>query len=756
MFSKLTHNMFKNKKIWITLIATTLLVIPLVTHAQDTLSSSNEIKSLFNNLNIILLALQAFLWPILLLLGSLLNNDLLFSGGMQTILLNIWTAVRDFVNIMFVLGLLAIAIANIMGSDKVPLKTVLPSIVIALIAVNFSFLACKVILDVVNVTSTAIFSIPIASDSLKKYTDPATKDTALTALSEKVCDKMSKLQASGSTTTPGKPAAASTTNAFCTQSTGGDPTKQQLTDLGKSFFSTFNSRNAALVMAIELQDIVNLDTLPKDKITTLKDLAINTIFSIIFFVIYATAFVALFAAMLIRVVVLWLAIAISPLSFLGLAFKNVKEKFGKNDPFFELFMKHALIPLPVSLVLTVGMIMISQLKNISGNSITSTDPASLGAITTGMSTVQDIIAGLATAAFIWIAAFMALEGTKADIIVNPIRDTVKGFGMSLAKLPLYAPILPVSGGKPGERVGLAALTSGLSGPQQYINAQTSRYQTLFGDKSGANITALKGATTASQAKPLVGTAINEALKVGDKPNLETSKAIAETLRKYKSNYNIVLPPGFKGTQEDFFKALEAGTVSREQYKEFMEKNQSFEPPASPNKDIRDKANKALEAGKSTNAEYNAGELNTAIGKLEDVNNKLAAPDIAGKPAEMARLIADAKTTTASITKLTELRDNFAGVKLDTSIIKDNKMTDKTKMGALKAYTDTIAPVGSPATVKDEAKNILIKKIKADMPSMPDLDASKLADSIMNGQTATPGGPVPPPPVPVGPPIAPAP
>jgi hypothetical protein len=145
----------------------------------------------------------------------------------------------------------------------------------------------------------------------------------------------------------------------------------------------------------------------------------------------------------VRVVVLWISIAISPLSFLGMAFESVKSKFGDDDPFFKLFMKHALVPLPVALILTVGMIMIAQLKQISPGAQFSTNPADLGALTSGMSTIQDLIAGLATAAFIWIAAFKAMSGTKADGFINPIKGAVEGFGKSLAKLPLYVPILPV-------------------------------------------------------------------------------------------------------------------------------------------------------------------------------------------------------------------------------------------------------------------------------------------------------------------------
>lgn len=46
------------------------------------------------------------------------------------------------------------------------------------------------------------------------------------------------------------------------------------------------------------------------------DLAANSLFSIVLYVVYGTAFVALFVCLLIRLVALWVMIAVSPLMVL--------------------------------------------------------------------------------------------------------------------------------------------------------------------------------------------------------------------------------------------------------------------------------------------------------------------------------------------------------------------------------------------------------------------------------------------------------
>lgn len=759
--------MFRYKKILLPMLGAALLALPLVSRAVDLSAINSPINDAFQFFSVILSALQFALWPILLLLGGLLNNDLLFSGGMQTVLLNIWSAVRDFVNIMFVLGLLAVAIYNIIGignNESYSVKKALPKIAIALIAVNFSFLACKVILDVVNVTSTAIFAVPMASDSLKKYNDPAQLQT----LNNSFCNKINQIKS-----------AEGQKNPFCDPvqgSTSGDSSsgdvsqvKSELNNLGKQFFSTFNSRNAAMVMAVELMGITTIDEVKVDGVKDVKSLTINTLFSIIFLAIYGTAFVALFVALLIRVVVLWISIAISPLSFLGLAFEGVKKRFGDDDPFFGLFMKHALVPLPVALILTVGMIMITQLKQITPGVQLSTNPADLGALTSGMSTIQDLIAGLATAGFIWVAAFKAMSGTKADAFINPIKGTMENFGKNLAKLPLYAPILPVAKDK---KIGLAALTAGFGGPGQYIQTQQGKISEMFQDKSGKTLNKLKGAKNEAEARKAISEAITSNNYRLDK---DAQAEVAALIEKYKMQ-NMKLPPGYTDRNK-FLSDLKEGKVGEQAFKDFMKANKEvgFVPPELDVGGTQDLGQKAINkaAGKKNPDKSVTGtgmkELDEATSNLNKKLSELEEAKKAGNDDQVRKIKQEIdEQILPKVTRLTEARDAVKPVNPANIIDKSGKVTTAGQKEAGKAKE-----AYDKAGEKDAARKMLVEKFAQHLAGpgqtvtpQHKADAEKIVDDIIakgsgaTGLAAAPAAPekpaVPNPPGDPNPPQPPAP
>lgn len=701
-------------------------------------SLEGPINEVFQTFSLILTALQAVLWPILILIGGLLNNDLLFSGGMNTMLQNIWMAVRDFVNILFVLGLLVVAIVNIVGVGKedLAISKVLPKIAIALIAVNFSFLACKVVLDAVNVGTTAIFAIPLASDSLKKYSDPAELD----ALSDKFCNKINNLPDQQSTDNPYcEPVKAEAANAGqqgseAPQGGGGTnqdaPTsavggvKAKLSDKGKEFFSTFNSRNVAIIMAVELMNITDIDEVKKVDVQSLKDLAVNTLFSMIFLVIYGTAFVALFVALLVRVVVLWIAIALSPLSFLGIAFGQIKNKFGDDDPFFKLFFKHALIPLPVAVILTIGMIMITQLQQMFPAAQFATASGQLGAITSGMSTVQEIMAGLATAAFIWIAAFKALEGTKADFLVQPIKGAVERFGKGVAKLPLYAPILPVG----GEKVGLAALGSALAGPELLAQREQSRYAEIFGDKNTKLIKDLEQAKNQTEARSLIAQMI---LAKGHKLDKEMQEAIAKSLEKYNIK-DLSLPAGM--TMASLLKDLKEGTVNESQFKQIMDMNKGkLKAPEMDIKGTQEQADAAKKAAEKppvrTNVKFE--ELETATKKLNDAQSGLQTAANNNNVTEVERKKGEIKAQIAVIQPIVAARDKIQTNKdYKTAFNADGTVKDTNVAKSIKDQYDDLAKVSKEPA---KAQALLREKLEAEFGKGPHIDT--ILNQITSGNFA---------------------
>lgn len=688
------YNKYRYRRLAYILATTLMLAMPLLAHAQDFKAFSAALESgasdAFKFFDIILQAMQVFLWPVLLMIGGLLNNDLLFSGGMQTVLLNIWSAVRDFVNIMFVLGLLAVAIYNIAGiggSDDFSIKAVLPKVAIGLIAVNFSFMLCKVVLDTVNITTTAIFAVPMASDSLKKYATPE----GAQKLDDILCKKI--LANTKKSDNPFCAPESSASNKSGSQASGSGagqpaqkeqatPTNVVLKEGAKSFFSTFNSRNVALVLALELMDIGQIDTVKSTHVNDLKSLTINTIFSIIFLTIYSTSFIALFVVLLARVVVLWISIAISPLSFLGIAFKKVKETLSDNDPFFGLFMSHALVPVKVSIVLTIGMIMIAQLKQISPGVQLSTNPADLGAITSGMSTIQDLMAGLATAAFIWMAVFEAMKGTKAQGAVDAIKGAVGGFGTSLAKMPLYAPILPVDGGK---KVGLASLASGLSSPAEKIR----KWQDEAGQKPNKDVVdKLQKASNGNDLKA-AQEAIAEASHSNYSKDKEVQAAIAEVVKKFKT---INPPPGIN--RDKFIEDLKAGNVSKDVLEKFVADNKMSLNPATANEALK----AANEASKKPSSWVNPStELRQAAQNLSEKVKQLESAKSSGNLSDIQKATDEVKAATEKVEKIHAV---IGDLKVADLVKNDGKINNPSKAGSLKQAYDALPSDAEKTPVRE--------------------------------------------------------
>ncbi|MBU1152178.1 hypothetical protein KJ632_05135 [Patescibacteria group bacterium] len=195
--------MFKKaltKRILIIVIAALCLAI-IAPGLQDVFNSSGELLSAhtahaaglsdtqaesFEKINRLTDALSRVIWPVLYMIGGLLDGSIIFDGGMEERLRDIWIPIRNIVNIFFVLAIVGIALYNILGfaggeGDEYTIKTMLPKIIIGIIAVNFSFLGIKIALDFVNILTTSIVAIPagISEELMDTKLNDKDKQTAI-------------------------------------------------------------------------------------------------------------------------------------------------------------------------------------------------------------------------------------------------------------------------------------------------------------------------------------------------------------------------------------------------------------------------------------------------------------------------------------------------------------------------------------------------------------------------------------------------
>ncbi|MGL5830967.1 MAG: hypothetical protein ACRCZE_02340 [Candidatus Altimarinota bacterium] len=623
-----------------------------------------KIAELFSVLNVVIQFLLVLLWPVLLLIGGLMSNDLLFSGGMQTTLLNVWSGVRDFVNVMFILGLLGIAIVNILGvaNEEFQIKSVLPRIVVALIVVNFSFLGCKVVLDISNVISTSIFSLPLTETIIS---DPVPGDQTASSQNgfvQKICGNLYRLQGSQQETSGGDTPAVSDQqfSQFCSGSDG----SFEFTPSAQQFFGSFNSKNVALIMAMQLMDIGSIDQVNGQAVKGLKSLTINTLFSVVFIIIYATAFIALFVGLLVRVVVLWVIIVISPLIALGWAIKPIGERLKVDgEDLMAVFIQHATMTIPVAVVLTIGTIMISAVKKVAPGAVLSTNPAELGAIISGTTTIQDIIAGVGTAAFIWLAVAQTVTKGKGGAFAQTILGAVGDGAKAIAKVPLYLPLIPVktaSGATP--TVGLAALGGALGAPQRLIQDKQREINDIFNNREGQVSDNLKRATNPNQLKETI--AIAAAQDIARKSDFQ--KQLADKLTKEpalaREFQNMKFTVKGQNVQyAQFVEALKKGELERQDF-DYLVKQNNF-----PNPQSQLTVNKGNDAGKALNSAaqpLGVDKLAPVQSRKDQLEKKVK--DLADKKGGVKD--SDVTDLTASINKLTTSLEAINKMQLTNGVV----------------------------------------------------------------------------------------
>ncbi len=443
---------------------------------------------------------HAAFWPVLLMIGSLMDNDLIFGPEIGERLREIWVIMRNIVNIVFVFVLLVIAFYNVTGfggEGNFALKSALPKFVMALVAVNFSFLACKVILDAANVVTVAVYDIAgtieeydaneIRSDMERSIcTDPAyvvcvdtdgaeayNPSTSATEGADAAASTEGAEVASGGTTSAAdcgdaQPWAYSSAGplakAFCCTSNTSDDTTcvnvagenvtaykaandeakkvyPALNDVGKSFFRQLDQNNIGVVMAINLGSLNTLtQTAPGQTHIGIKEISINTLFSTLMYIVFGFAYVALFIVLLARLVVLWLVIALSPMIALSIVVPQVNQ-YASELNLGEKFLQHLMAPIIIGLAMSVGYLMAMQVKNSGAGGLELQGVGSLnaeqvldGGVTgTFLSPNVSDLQQLMIACIAVAIVWLGVFGAADKTIASSITSPIKEFGTNAAK-----------------------------------------------------------------------------------------------------------------------------------------------------------------------------------------------------------------------------------------------------------------------------------------------------------------------------------
>lgn len=408
-------------------------------------------------------------------IAPFLGNDYIFDGNMGAMLQNIWIINRNIVNIVFVLVLLYLALKHIISGEDSNIAKTLPKFAIMLVAINFSWLAGRIVLDAANVAANVVFAIPagispIAGDSFQQVLDKNPCKIGSDNKTTNFCEAVP--EASFIVLDANKTYNYLNTDSECNNPTNikttdeaylkNYPTSGKAPDVPDAAYSKTNricckqmnlsdyqQNNASYYLSYSMARVQNLIRSDQNDLT---NTAVGTLFSLALQIAYLAGFISLFIVLIMRAAMMWLLMAFSPYIFLLWYFEWGNIKVGgveeaKKYLSKEAFLQWAFVPAKVGAVWTIGFIMVTAGQTMTSSAFEkiTTHIYGAGTLFQGMDTVQQFIWFMMTLGIVWVGTFAVFANLGvASKITESIKSTVQGAAMGGAKgLGANLPIFPV-------------------------------------------------------------------------------------------------------------------------------------------------------------------------------------------------------------------------------------------------------------------------------------------------------------------------
>ena len=407
------------------------------------------------------MALLSFVGFLILgLLEGLLDPELLYtssaSGGtIDGIVKSVWDVSRDITNAMLAFALIGGAILTVIKAESSVVKEYAKKFVIAVILVNFSWFFPKVALDVANVLTATVYSLP-------------------SLVSSTPCEVVSPIP-STATPPPTQPCEIFNeyrilpkTDADCNLS-GQVHDYRPLICFNTIPFDNANANTGYALLNGLVMNYGRLAWLPQvveqggfagvTAVSLCMSYLVSAFVSLLMIILSVFPMMGMAVVFIVRLFIIWFTMGFMPFMFIGYVAGD-KLKFGNYSPMdiWNVFLQAAFIPVFVAVPISMGFIMLRAL----GNPSLVTFPASFNRLqtlqqplTAGISNLIGILWVVMAGCVIWFGVFAALKSFKVTAgIVSGIEATGKNFLKFSAKAPLAAPILP--GGTSALQLGGAA------------------------------------------------------------------------------------------------------------------------------------------------------------------------------------------------------------------------------------------------------------------------------------------------------------
>lgn len=525
-------------------------------------------------------------------IGNFLGTEYIFAGTMGEMLKNLWVISRNLVNIFFVGALLWVALKAVAGDffgEETDVKKELLKIAVFLVAVNFSWLATKVVLDAANVGTNIAFSLPSGVSNIQEVDLGECEIDGTTGRVKGAC-KLSEYHFSAGATgvdqiedwteedCKTQNVAAAYEDLYPASLNGNlnpnaDPDNvndfgdKTVLCWGKLDLFDYNQNTSVIYLTYGMAKIQNLGG-SYSYTGSLSQMAIASIFSLLIQVTFTVALLALFILMLIRAALLWLFVGFSPvlvaMLYLG-GGEGPVANFGPKD-----FIKWAFIPVQVGIILSVGFIMIAAgqansdiLSNLNQNVNIEGGFYNAVAIFSGMESTQGIIWLIIVELIFAIAVYGPMKELPfAGTIIGPIADFAKNTLTSLAKTPLIAPIIPVGdtdGDGEVDKVSFRDLAQSFNAKINWRQGLSADAKTIRKLEHDASQLAQYLKSRKSEKDQIVRDAQSGKINVTLKTKLDLSKlkGLDEDIQQ-----DILEKAGFDPTQTDHIvKALKGSSIS---------------------------------------------------------------------------------------------------------------------------------------------------------------------------------------------------
>lgn len=339
------------------------------------------LSAILSILNLILGLIIKFLLWLTALVMSFFQSVLSYAGFTTSdFVVKMWKAVRDFVNLFFILALLGIAVANIVQYEinNYAVKTILPKLIVVVIVVNFSRLIVGLGIDAGNVMEAGIYQIA------------------------------------------GMGPHGGGTQAVCSTTT----TQVGTLDVSIPQDIKDGSILCRLAKGLRFQELQNYRETGNANQSTLTSLFLINIAILLILVMMLFGFLALAITFTIRIIVLWALAITSPLFVIS---KISPMGSSISGEWQSKFVKYAFMQVKVAFFLTLAVLASEAVGSQIFSSVANTSPAVGGGSLSpvGFNSLADYLQLIFVIAMIYAAAFTAAKGDYGNGFIDSIASNWK-------------------------------------------------------------------------------------------------------------------------------------------------------------------------------------------------------------------------------------------------------------------------------------------------------------------------------------------